>query len=227
MNELNQIFKKPRFLSIMSMLTAVLWITCVVSQNRLVSLSTVGYTCAAVIPYPFLCIIFDMIAEIYGYKESRKTLWLAFFSVWLFVLTVYFFTRLPIPTLLSSHSESFNMVMSPLLRILTFNSLAFVLGQYINIYIFSKMRIYFGGRFFGLRSIASTFIGDSITFAISLYGDFAGLIKNHTIFILVIDELIFMYALAIILALPASIIVRLLKKIEPEFNQGISFNPFK
>ena len=108
-----------------------------------------------------------------------------------------------------------------------FGGFAVMIGQYINIYVFSRLRLLVKGRFFGLRSIGSTFIGDTVTFAIALFGDFSGNMGNHAIFVLVIDELIIMYVLAILLAIPASIIVSALKKVEPEYNTGLNFNPFK
>jgi uncharacterized integral membrane protein (TIGR00697 family) len=208
------------------MLAAVLWVICIVSQSRLVSVEN-GYISAAVIPYPFLCIIFDMVAEVYGYDQARKLLWFSCLLVYLFVLCVYIFSKLPAPNLLHSRIMAYNTTMGPLIRILFFNTISFIIGQYINIYFFSKMRLFFKGNFFGLRSISSTFIGDTITFAVSLFGDFSGLIKDHSIFVLVIDELIIMYVMAIILAPLASVIVTTLKNIEPKFNSGINFNPFK
>ena len=226
MVNLNPLKKNPRYLSFLSMLAVVLWVMCLVSQDRLISVH-LGYICAAVLPYPFLCITFDMIAELYGYRESRRTLWSSLILVYIFVLGIYLFTKLPAPSFWEIRTETFNAAMSPLLRILIFNSIAFITGQYINIYIFSKLRLMLKGRFFGLRSIGSTFIGDTITFAVSLFGDFSGLMTNHSILVLVIAELIIMYLMAIVLAFPASVIVSLLKKTEPDYNTGVTFNPFK
>ncbi len=209
------------------MMVAVLWIICIVSQNRLVSVEGVTYISAAVIPYPFLCILFDIIAELYGYKESRKTLWMAFVCIYLFVISVFLFAKLPSPNFWQQMSQTYDGEMSPLLRILFFNSISFVIGQYINIYFFSKLRAIFNGKFFGLRSIGSTLIGDTITFAIAILGDFSGLIKSHSLVAMIIDELVIMYLMAIILAVPVSYLVSVLKKNEPDFDMSVRFNPFK
>ena len=88
------------------------------------------------------------------------------------------------------------------------------------------MLLFTKGKFFAARSAVSTILGDSITFSLALYGDFGGHIPFHKIMILIVDELVFMYLLAIILTAPATIIVSILRKIEPEFNMSVTFNPF-
>jgi uncharacterized integral membrane protein (TIGR00697 family) len=198
-----------------------------ISQSRLASFGS-GYISAAILLYPVLVCLFDIVAELYGYREARRMLWISFILVAIFALSLHFFAKLPAPSFWHTSNQSYNTLMDPLLRIFTANSFSFIIGQYINIYLFTKLRKFFNGKYFGLRMIAAAILGDSITFFIALYGDFSGLMANHTIFVLVLDELIYTYALAIIITIPATFIVNSMKRNLPENpDSTISFNPFK
>ena len=218
--------EQPRYLNILGMTVAALWIICLLSQSRLVALPT-GYIAAAVLPYPFFCCILDIIAEVYGYLNARRTLAQALIILYSFALIIFIFDKLPAPTFWAAYTKAFNTTVSPIAREVVIGSIAVLIGQYLNIYFFSKLFLLTKGKFFAIRSISSTILGDSTTFAIALYGDFIGHMPTHKIFTLVMDELIIMYIMAIILAIPSSLIVAKLKRIEPKYDMSIKFNPFK
>ncbi len=217
----------PRFLVILNIIATTFMLMCLVLQSRLVSLGS-NYICATIFVYPFTVLLLDIIAEIYGYKNARQTLWLVLLSTFIFSLIVTFFTKLPGPIFWHPYLNAFNVAMHPLIRTAFVGFLSILIGQFINIYIISKLKILVKGRFFVLRCIGSSVIGDTVTFVISLFGFFVNKMDLHEIAIITLIELALMYMFAVLLAFPGSIIVRLLKKSEPVhvFNNTIDFNPF-
>jgi len=226
MSELTQTKqKRSHYLAILSMTCVTLWAVCLMGQDRLVSVYS-GYVAATIFVYPFVCCVFDIIAEIYGYKTARKTLWSSLALIYVFAILMSLFSKLPAPIFWAHYTTDFNTAVHPLLRIIIVASVAIIIGQYINIYLISRWYFLTKGKHFILRSIGSTIVGDSITFMLSIWGFFVGSMSWHQIATIVVDELAIMYGMAVLLAFPASVIVSLLKNREPEYQAMSQYNPF-
>lgn len=219
--------QKPIFLSLLTVLCTTALLIGLTVQDRIISIGST-YAAATIFVYPLTCWILDIVAEIYGYKEARKLLWLIMLANFSFALVVYFITKLPSPHFWMVYTDQFNNAMSPIFRTSVVAILAMIVGQYINIYAISKLRALTKGRFFALRSITSTILGDTVTFALSISGFFVGRMSEHEIFVIIFTELFIMYAYAIVLAPIGNVIVALLRKVEPSlpYYSNVKFNPF-
>ena len=219
--------KSPRYLMLMSMLTVTFWIICVVCQYRLMPLRGWGDISTADLPYPLLCLLFDMVAEVYGYRTSRRMLWMALISILIFGLSIMFILHLPMPNTLTKDAWLFNHTLQHVPRLMIFNTAALILGQYLNLFIFAKFQRLWKGRYFAIRSVLSTLCGDCLTFFIALFGDYWHLMHASAITLLILEELFLMYLIASALSLPGSLCVKFLKKREPPLNHAPTFNPFQ
>lgn len=197
-------------------------------QNRLFSLGDI-YLCEGILVYPFTYFISDIIAEVYGYKLARQVLWCAILSSILFALLIKLGTRLPYPSFWSSYATNFNNAMSPILRTALSGTIGIIAGQFINIYAITKWKILTRGRYFWLRSIGSSILGDVITVSLAIFGIFNNRISMDQILSIIFYELLFMIGFAIILSVPGNIFVYFLKKTEKTdvFDYSTNFNPFK
>jgi uncharacterized integral membrane protein (TIGR00697 family) len=182
----------PKYLLGLGMMCATLLLISHVVQNRVILLGPT-YATATIFIYPISCAVLDIISEIYGYKQAKKVLWWAIICTFLFAIPVQLFTELPIPSFWKLYDDKFDFVMSPIFRTTVVSSIAIICGQYVNIYIISKLRIMFKGRFFALRSISSSIIGDTITVAVALTGFFIGKMAENQIITIVVTELSIMY----------------------------------
>src|SRR6056297_3469946 len=130
-----------------------------VLQSRLVDLGSI-YLSPTVFVYPISCFIFDIIAEIYGYQYARQTLWSAIIVNIVFALTVCIMISLPFPKFWVHYSTDYDLAMAPIFRTMAFGMLSILIGQFVNIAIISKFRVMLRGKYFPLRSIGSTIIGE-------------------------------------------------------------------
>ena len=194
------------------------WAACMLAQDRLVLLP-IGYVAATIFIYPFVCVLLDIIAEIYGYKIATKTLWSCLAMLFILALVLFSFIHLTPPPYMKTYQHAFNVAFHPVLYNISIAWISIVAGQYINIYIISKLYTLTRGRFFALRSASSSIIGDTVTFVLCIWGFFINDLTYHQIFIITADELFIMFSMAIILSLPATLLVSYLKKKEPGYNE--------
>jgi uncharacterized PurR-regulated membrane protein YhhQ (DUF165 family) len=136
--------------------------------------------------------------------------------------------RLPTPQFWSSYSTDFILTMKPVFKTTSVGIISIIAGQFINIYIISKLRVFLRGRYFALRSMTSSIIGDTITIVVALSLDFSRNTGANHIIVIILSELFIMYALAIILSIPGTFITYYLRKVEGPIQDNcvVNFNPF-
>ena len=85
------------------------------------------------------------------------------------------------------------------------------------------------GRYFWLRSLCSTAIGEATFSVIGGTLAYAGVLPWSKIVFLMLDGYLFKMLYALIAVWPAAMLVGLLKKAEGVdiYDRGISYNPFK
>ena len=129
----------------------------------------------AVFIFPITYILSDLFSEIYGYKYSRKTCYLAF-AMNLFMVIVF---QLVIETTSPefwNNQQAFETVLGNTPRILFASLSAFVIGDYINDRVFKKLKDKHpkDHKGFGFRAIASSFCGELVDSLIFLPIAFIG-----------------------------------------------------
>ncbi len=163
--------------------------------------------------FPLLYIINDIITEIYGFRASRKVIWIAVTSNIIFVLFLSLIVKLP--SLYGSGSnESFDILFSFSPRILVASVSSFLLGEYFNSMILAKSKVKFHGKIFMLRAIFSTMIGVSIESGLFSIIAFSGVVPTSELLsmtLLLIFSKVFYEAVTIPITLR---IVMFLKKKE-------------
>lgn len=110
--------------------------------------------------FPVTYILSDLFSEVYGYRWSRTTCYMAFAMN---VLMVGFFTiavAAPAPAYWENQ-EAFSTVLSSAPRILIASLLSFVAGDFVNDKVFAKMkRRHTGISGFSSRAIVSSLMGE-------------------------------------------------------------------
>ena len=87
---------------------------------------------AAVIIFPVIYIISDVVSEVYGYKWTRRLSWISFFMNLLMVIVFEITIILPGSTDLSVLHSTWFLLASSLI--------AYMMGDFINDVIFAKMK---------------------------------------------------------------------------------------
>ena len=219
----------PRYLIFFAMLVTALIPIGILAQYRLFPVPHIGDISATTLSYPFLCLAFDMIAELYGFRTSRKILWLGFISASIMMWVLYAFSQLSMPTILHPiRTHLYNQAFHHFPRVYFDDSMGLLVSQYLNVYFFGLLQKRFKTQFFIFRSLVSTWFSDLFCAIVSLFGDYAhmGFTGSHLL-MMSIEEVTLGYCIGILIPLPANILIRYLKNIEPTPNFSVSFNPFK
>ena len=220
--------KLPKYLLILVTLFIVCYLVSAVVQHRLVSIGEAYFTATA-LSYPLANLISDMITEVYGYQISRQVVWCgigAWFVMGLFLVIII---HLPIPGFWSGYDQKFSIVMSPYLRAIVSDSLGIIVGQFVNIYLISKLKILTRGRYYWLRSVGSSFAGDIVTIFVAITSIFYGTMPLPNVYTIAFYGVILNIVCCAIGAVPAMFIVKVLKKAEnlDPYDYGVNYNPFR
>ena len=211
------------------------FIACYVVQevllNRLISLGY-GYITGGSFIYFISPLILDVVAEVYGYKIARQLIWCGLFSFIFLSMSVYFCFKMPYPEFWSSTIQSYDVALGSVVRTGLVSSVTVFIGQIINSYLMVKWKILTRGKYFWLRSLGSSVIGDTATVTLTTLGVFFGRVP-HNLFNLfthnILQELVVMVVFSAFGAIPASILARLAARGEGinRFSKQTDFNPFK
>jgi len=178
--------------------------------------------------YPFVYFFGDIITEVYGYKISRNMLWWGLSAQLLFSIIMLLMIKIPQASFWH-HQSAYETVFSPVPLYSLTCFLGTFVGGFVNIYIISKWKILLKGRFFWLRSIASTAVGESLFSVIALTPVFIvqATHLNH-VFYIVISAYIVKFIFTIVSSVPATILVSMLKTAEncDAYDYNTNFNPF-
>lgn len=124
---------------------------------------------SAVIVFPIIYIINDVLTECYGFKMASKAIWTAFA---LNLMAVTFFNiAVNLPT--TTDYSSYNIVLGNTLKPLIASILAYLVGSFVNAKIMDVLRNH---KSLMLRCVLSTLLGESIDAAIFISIMFIGVI---------------------------------------------------
>ena len=188
-------FEKP--VSVLQVLLTVLFVGALMISNiisaRLFNFFGFGMTCAVVV-FPITYILSDLFSEVYGYKWSRFTCYLAFAINLLAVGVFYLATCLP--AVIPAQAEAFNTILIGTFSCTLASFIAFVIGDLVNDKIFARMKQKHRGltnhKGFALRAIISSFAGELVDSCI--YLPLAFLVFNP---IMTFTEVLIMIALQV------------------------------
>lgn len=170
----------------------------------------------AVIIFPITYILSDIISEVFGYKWSRKTCYMAFIANILLAIIGYIVCILPYPNWWSD-SESFSIVLKAVPRITIASLVAFFIGDLLNDIVFQKMK---GNthKGYSIRAIVSSLVGELFDSAIFIPLAFIGNMPNNVLLKMILLQVIFKVSYEIIL-LPINNIV--MKKVDKIHNKEL------
>lgn len=182
----------------------------------------------ATLYFPLLYILNDILTEIYGFIATRKVIWSSIFFAALAMLLFYIVVN--IKAVNNEETRSFDIVFSFSPIILLASITSFVIGEYFNSTILSKLKIKYAGKYFWCRALFSTLIGSTIESTLFAFIAFGRMFEMNELFsmalLLIASKVIYEF-----LSIP--IIILLVKKIKRyekidnyDHNVKFSFFPF-
>lgn len=111
---------------------------------------------------PFIFILDDIIAEVYGFTIAKNIIFSGFAAQCLFVLICYLATIAPSPTFFNKGAYYYEIFGPSLIRITLSGFAAYIIANLINSYVLTKWKILLKGKYFWLRSIGSSSFSEAL-----------------------------------------------------------------
>lgn len=170
---------------------------------------------AGTLLFPLSYIFGDILTEVYGYKKTKKVIWLGFFMAFLMSFVFIVVSYLP-PATDWPYQEDYQNILGFTPRIVFASLVAYLLGSFSNAVVLAKMKIWTNGNKLWARTIGSTLIGQLIDSTIFIFIAFFGVLPNALILTLIISNYVFKSLVEIIFTPVTYKIVNFLKKAEGE-----------
>ena len=210
-------------------IVAIFITTLVIANIIAVKLVNIGglIVPAAVVIFPLSYIFGDVLTEVYGYANARKVIWLGFACNLLAVVAITLGQIIPPAPFALDVQSSYERILGYAPRLLAASFLAYLVGEFANSFVLSKMKIMTGGRYLWTRTIGSTLIGEGLDSLIFITFAFMGVIPPDGLANAIITQWLFKSVYEIIATPLTYFVVNSLKRLEgiDTFDYSTNFNP--
>lgn len=198
-----------------------------ISSSKILSLGWFSFDGGTIL-FPLAYIFGDILTEVYGYSRARRVIWIGFAMNLLMVLVFWFVGKLP-PAMDWGNQTAYDSILGVVPRIVLGSLVAYLFGEFMNSYILAKLKIKTAGKYFWLRAIGSTVVGEFFDTSIFLAIAFAGVLPWNLIWVLWVSNYIFKIGTEVVLLPITYRVVSWLKKKEAEdyYDRDTDFNPIK
>lgn len=144
-----------------------------------------------VMVFPITYVLSDVFSEVYGYRWSRITCYLAFAMNLLMVLIFTSVIKLPYPSFFEG-ADAFSMTLGNTPRVLLGSFTAFIMGDLVNDRVFRRMKMEHPDSLegFGFRAILSSIAGELVDSAIFFPIAFMGQMPAGAILTMAVIEVV-------------------------------------
>jgi hypothetical protein len=213
------------FFIILTLFTAT-WLISNIAAVKLVSVFGVTLTGGFII-FPFTTMLSSIIVEVYGYKNARQAIWSGFILNLTFVFFINLVNFVPSSPYWSL-GKQFNDILIPETRIIFASLGSFLLSDFSNSYLMSKMKIKNHGKSLAKRILISSGFSIFIDITCFMLMAFSGAMSVSLLTKLMVAAYFKKVFCQILLFPLIWYLIRLLKKTEGVeiYDYDTKFNPF-
>lgn len=218
--------KKEEYSKIFIILCAIN-ITCLLISN-IITVKTINILglifTAGDILFPITYILSDVFTEVYGFNKSKFIIWTSFFCNLLMIIIFKITILLPSSDSFAMQEELAN-ILGNTPRILIASFIAFLVGNFANSIVMSKMKVKTKGKYLALRTICSTLVGEGLDTLIFIPIVFINSLDLQTMIFLIIDTYILKVSLEIVLTPITYKVIKFIKKKEKidTYDNGLKY----
>jgi uncharacterized integral membrane protein (TIGR00697 family) len=209
--------------------TAV-FVTCLITANitavKLVSIWKITVP-AGVVVFPISYIFGDILTEVYGYRQARRVIWLGFLCNFIAVVAISVGQLLP-PAPFWDAQPAYERILGYTPRLLMASFMAYLIGEFANSFILSKMKIVTQGRWLWTRTISSTLIGEGLDSFVFITAAFFSTVPVGQLTGIIVTQWLFKSVYEVVATPLTYSIVGFLKRAEgiDTFDYHVKYNPF-
>jgi len=165
----------------------------------------------AIFVFPFVFLMTDVVGEVYGKKTSRLFVLAGFISLVFFTIVNLISNIMPNSPDFTMRAE-YDSIFYMSLRFTLASLIAFVVGEYQDVFSFFFLKAKLGGKHFWLRSNLSNLWGQLIDSTIWAMIAFVGVYPLKTIIMIILPWWLFKFGMGIIYTPLSYLGIRLLKE---------------
>ncbi len=177
--------------------------------------------------FPLSYLFGDILTEVYGYRRSRRVIWIGFF--WIAISAVTLMTVDALPSAPGYDlGESFHLILGQTPRIILGSLAGFWAGEFANSSILAKLKVAMQGRHLWVRTISSTVVGQAIDTTVFLLVAFAGVLPNEVLLVVLVSNYVLKVGVEVLCTPFTYWAVSRLKRAEgvDVYDTDTDFNPF-
>lgn len=219
--------RQYRYFNLLAVLSVTCMLVAMLLPYKIVQIGSFTFP-GGVLIFPSSYIFSDVIAEVYGYKMARQLIWITIAAMCLFSTAIYFSIHLPSPPTWHLQHE-YNVVLGSSLRAFVGFTVGLLISDFINVYAISKWKIMIKGRYFWLRSMGSTAIGEAAFSVVAGLILYTGKISFSTYLHLTASIWFFKVLYNGVAVYPAFLLAAFLKRREgvDVYDYHTNFNPLR
>lgn len=163
--------------------------------------------------FPFTYILNDIFTEVYGFNKAKFVIWISFFCNLIMVIIFGIVIWFPEDKSFTMQRE-FQNILGNTPRILLASFISYLLGNFTNSIILSKIKVKTKGKYLGLRTVTSTLVGEGLDTLLSIPIAFLGKLDLSKMLNLMLNVYILKVTLEIILTPITYIVIGFIKRKE-------------
>ncbi|TXH34889.1 MAG: VUT family protein [Rhodospirillaceae bacterium] len=182
---------------------------------------------AAVILFPVSYILGDVLTEVYGYGAARRVIWLGFLCNFLAVIAIWLGGLLPAAPFWGDQT-AYDRILGTTPRLLLASFLAYLVGEFANAMIMSKLKVAMAGRHLWIRTIGSTLVGEGLDSAVFITIAFFDVMPPGVLTAAIVTQWLVKSGYEALATPLTYLVVNFLKRREgiDVYDRQITFNPF-
>jgi len=198
-----------------------------VASSKIVSLGPFDFDGGTIL-FPLSYIFGDILTEVYGYKRTRKIIWMGFLMN-IFMALVFIGVGAMPSSPYWTNQAAYDVILGWTPRIVLASVIAYFAGEFSNSYILAKMKIWMNGKKLWIRTISSTLVGEAFDTLIFVMIAFYGVLPSELLLTVIISNYVFKIGIEVLFTPITYLIVGKLKKSEgvDVYDRDTNFNPFR
>ena len=185
-------FKNRRLDGTPLMIVTALFVTLYLVSNimavKVISIFGLFYFDAGTITFPFAYMLGDVLTEIWGYRITKRIIWITLMCNILMVLCTGVGVLMPSPEYLSETAGAYNHIFTYVPRIVIASLVGFLFGELSNAWLMEKIKFLTNGKWLWVRTIGSSalaYLFDSLPFVLIA---FAGVVSTHDLLMMILFQ---------------------------------------
>jgi uncharacterized integral membrane protein (TIGR00697 family) len=166
---------QPKYFAVVTGLFCGLYMISMATITKMIDVYGM-ITPAGIIVFPLCAILTDILTEVYGFNRTRQAIWTALACTICFAVFTQIAIMLPAADFWP-HQDGFAAIFGTSFRLAVAGCCAWVVGEMVNSYVVSKMKILQNAKHMSVRFIVSTIIGQFLDTTVFFIVAFAGAIS--------------------------------------------------